>query len=190
MTVASKPRMVALPFTAEDDIIRKRIACWWWGRHDEEAAFAIGMADLVAHDPVAKHLYLFHCAGDMAGPEAVKNLAAWCAGMAAECGMAVNRRKRQKVASYEPRWGRQAGRDGACLAMWGNDIRDLLPGVNKRAARYGCSSDAYLVVRDYVQVEACDLIDGFARDVECAMTGKFDPDFRGRWEQATGRTWR
>ena len=72
--------------------------------------------------------------------------------------------------------------------MWGADIRDVLPGVNKRAEQYGCRSEAYMRVRDYVEAEAKDLIADFARDMEQASMERFDPHFRGRWEIATGRT--
>ena len=167
--------------------VHERVAAWFWGACDEEIVGYIGLCDMVAADPVAKHLYLFHCAEDMSGEQAVKDLEAWCAGMAAECAVAINSRKRLRIPSYKPEWGRQAGNDGAALAMWGDRIRDLLPGVNKRAERYGCRDEAYLRVREHVQIEADDLIGRFKRDMEQAECGRFDPDFRARWEAKTGR---
>lgn len=186
-TVASLAGLFERP---ERPTAHERIAAHYWGAADEDAVWWFGMASLVSPEPVARHLYLFQCAEDMSGDNACAELTAWCAGMAAECAMSVNSRRRPRIASYRPEWGRQAGKDGAALAMWGEGIRDVLPGVNKRADRFGCRDEAYLRVRDYVQAEAAELIFRFARDVEMAESERFDPDFRERWERATGREWK
>lgn len=175
--------------TSDPPLVDERVGAYWWGEWDEEIAFALAMCATVSEEPVAKHLYLFSCAGDMAGREAVQQVVWWCAGSAAECAMTVNSRRRLRIPSYKAEWGRQAGNDGAALAMWGESIRDVLPGVNKRAQKYGCRDEAYLRVRDYVQAEASELIFRFKRDMEMAVTGRFDPDFRSRWEICTGRKW-
>lgn len=166
--------------------VHERVAAFWWGQWDEDVPGWLNLCDIVSPDPVAKLLYQFSNAGDMAGDEAVQRVESWCYGMAAECAMAVNSRKRPRIASYRVEWGRQAAKDGAALAMWGGAIRDVLPGVNKRAERYGCRDEAYLRVRQYVELEARDLIDDFSRDMEQAYLERFDPWFRDRWERRMG----
>jgi hypothetical protein len=42
-------------------------------------------------------------------------------------------------------------------------------------------------VREYVEREAKHLIDGFKRDLEMVLVGRYDPSFRHRWEVRTGR---
>lgn len=171
----------------------ERVERHWWGEWDEEVAWALGMADLVSDEPVAKYLYEWHCAGDMAGVTSITMLQAWCATTAAEFARTkVGRNKQPQIRSFRLDWGRQAAHDGAALAMWDNpraSIRDDLPGINVRAAKYGCSDEAYMRVREHVRQEAQELIFRFRRDVEMALAGKFDPDFRCRWERATGKLW-
>lgn len=173
-----------------------RAGAWWWGQTDEEFAYAIGSADLVSPEPVAKHLYLFSRAGDMAGTEAISTLVEWCHGMAAEtaCTIGGPRRRPQVLVDRASRWWRQAGQDGAALAMWGDagwmgdSFRDAIPGINKRCAKYRCGAQAYTRVREYVEREAKNLIDGYKRDLESVLIGRYDPSFRARWEARTGRT--
>jgi hypothetical protein len=171
----------------EPPTVHERVAAFWWGQWDEDVPGWLNLCDIVASDPVAKYLYQFSNAGDMAGDEAVKQLESWCHGMAAECAMSINSRKLPRIPSYRPEWGRQAAKDGAALAMWGADIRDVLPGVNKRAERYGCRSEAYIRVRDYVEAVANELISDFSRDMEQAHFERFDPWFRERWERKMGK---
>jgi hypothetical protein len=173
----------------ESPCVDERVARHWWGEWDEEVSFALGMADLVSDEPAAKHLYEWRCAGDMSGELAVQRVSDWAKAEAARFASKRNSRKRPTIQSYRPDWGRQAGHDGVCLAMWGEGIRDMLPGVNKRSERFGCTNDAYQRVRDHVQHEAHELIFQFKRDLEMAVTGKFDPDFRCRWERKTGKQW-
>lgn len=171
-----------------------RAGAWWWGQTDEEFAYAVGSADLVAADPVAKHLYLFSRAGDMAGDTAISDVIAWCHGAAAEaaCTTGGLRRRPQVLIDPASRWWRQAGQDGAALAMWGeaswlgDAFRDAIPGINKRCAKYRCGAQAYSRVRDYVEREAKHLIDEFKRDLEMVLVGRYDPGFRARWEIRTG----
>lgn len=172
-----------------------RAGAWWWGHTDEEFAYAVGSADFLASDPVAKHLYLFSRAGDIAGDEAIADLTAWCHGTAAEsaCTAGSGPRKRPQVLiDRSSRWWRQAGQDGAALAMWGDAgymgdaFRDSIPGINKRCAKYRCGPQAYGRVREYVEREAKRLIDNFKRDVESVLTGNYDPSFRHRWESRSG----
>jgi hypothetical protein len=192
MTVATNPaqiiaKLAGLYERQDRPDAAQRTAAYWWGAQDDEVAFAIGVCDTVSNDPVAKHLYQFKCAEDMAGDEAVAAVVSWCNGKAAECAVARNTRNRLRIPSYRVEWGRQAGNDGAALAMWGAGIRDVLPGVNKRAAKYGCRDEAYLRVRNHVELEAMDLIEQFSRDMEMVLNERFDPDFRARWERKTGR---
>ena len=130
--------------------IEERVAAHWWGEWDEEIAWALGMADLVSDEPCAKHLYEWRCAGDMSGTVSIQRVSDWAKGEAAAFALRPNSRKRPTIQSYRPDWGRQAAHDGVCLAMWSEGIRDLMPGVNKRAAKYGCTNDAYQRVRDQI----------------------------------------
>jgi hypothetical protein len=172
-----------------------RAGAWWWGQTDEEFAYAVGSADLVSSDPIAKHLYLFSRAGDLAGDEAISALVAWCHGTAAEtaCTTGGPRGRPRVLIDRESRWWRQAGQDGAALAMWGDvgymgdAFREAIPGINKRCAKYRCGSQAYSRVRDYVEREAKHLIDEFKRDLEMVLVGRYDPGFRHRWEARTGK---
>lgn len=172
-----------------------RAGAWWWGQTDEEFAYAIGSADRVSADPVAKHLYLFSRAGDLAGESAVAAVTNWCHGTAAESACTTGsgpRRRPQVLIDRASRWWRQAGQDGAALAMWGeaswlgDEFRAAIPGINKRCEKYRCGSQAYGRVREYVEREAKHLIDEFKRDLEMVLVGRYDPSFRARWEISTG----
>jgi len=190
-TVKAILKELAATYTPDEaPSVDERVSLHFWGQWDEEIAFAFGMADLVSDEPCAKHLYEWSCAGDMVGPQAfVTAVQSWGANAAAQFAMGHNSRKRPNVPSFRLDWGRQAANDGCALAMWGEGIRDLLPGVNKRASKYGCRDEAYLRVRDHVEQEARELIFRFRRDMEMAVSGKFDPDFRARWERKTGKLW-
>ncbi|MUV13569.1 hypothetical protein [Noviluteimonas gilva] len=173
-----------------------RAGAWWWGQTDDEFAYAVGSADLVSSDPVAKHLYLFSRAGDLAGAQAIASVISWCHGTAAEAASTAGgpRGRPQVVLDRESRWWRQAGQDGAALAMWGeaswwgDAFREAIPGINKRCAKYRCGSQAYGRVREYVEREAKSLIDNFKHDLESVLVGRYDPGFRARWELRTGTT--
>jgi hypothetical protein len=71
--------------------------------------------------------------------------------------------------------------------MWGAEVRDLIPGVNKRSEQYGCRPADYLAVRSYVEIEADAALRSFKTDMEQALTGHFDTSFRARYFEATGR---
>ena len=58
--------------------VHEKFAAFWWGEWNEDVPGWLNLR-LVAPDPVAKYLYQFSHAGDMAGPEAVKALESWCA---------------------------------------------------------------------------------------------------------------
>lgn len=169
--------------------IHELVAVWIGGVWNEEIAGYFGLCNLVAADPVSQWLYQFHCAG----PEGLRRgvgldtLTSWCHGIAAEAASTAIRYRPERLANYRRRWARQAGCDGAALAMWGKDIRDVLPGANKRSEKYGCRPADYLEVRSYAEVEADQLLRSFKTDMEQAHSGHFDHSFRARYEQKTGR---
>lgn len=167
--------------------IHRRVGAFFWGARDEEVAFLMGLCRMAADEPIAQLLYYWHCGEDMCGgPPASSKVSAWACGVAAEFAMTRGRRGRKRLDSYRLDWGRQAAHDGVCLALFGDRVRDLMPGVNKRAERFKCRNEAYQRVRDHVQGEAKALVDDFRCDMERAADGKFSPDFRGRYEQNTG----
>jgi hypothetical protein len=169
--------------------IHELVSVWLAGVWNEEVPGYIGLCNLVASDPVAQYLYQFHCAG----PEGLvrglgmDTLVSWCHGIAAEAASTAARYRPERMANYRRRWARQAGCDGAAMAMWGRDIRDIMPGVNKRSDKYGCRPADYLEVRSYAEVEADKLLRSFKTDMEQAFTGRFDHSFRARYELKTGR---
>lgn len=169
--------------------IHELVSAWWWGVSSEDVPGLISLANMVAHDPADQWLYQFHCAGPdgLRRGRGLDRLEAWCWGMAAEAASTGARHRPERLASYKRRWARQAGIDGAAMAMWGADVRDVLPGVNKRAEQYGCRPADYLSVRSYVEVEADSGIRSFKTDMEQAFSGNFDSSFRARYLVATGR---
>lgn len=167
--------------------IHEMVSRWYWGEAGEDVAGLLALCNMVAPDPAAQWLYLFGEAGDLRRGRGLEAVESWCWGMAAEAACTAARHRPERMANYRRRWARQAGHDGAALAMWGRSIRDDLPGVQKRAERYGCRPADYLQVRSYVEVEADRLIRGFRTDMEQAVTGRFDSSFRARYFTTTGK---
>ena len=79
-----------------------------------------------------------------------EELAEWARGLA-DCFATVKplltKRRRLLVASYDPRWGQQAGLDGLTLALYG---ASAVTPVQARATAFGCDRDAYRRIRDLV----------------------------------------
>lgn len=169
--------------------IHEQVSAWWWGVPGDDYAWMLGVCSIIAPDPAAQWLYQFK----VAGPDGLRRgrgldtLQSWCWGMAAEAAHSSARYRSERIANYRRRWARQAGQDGAALAMWGREVRDCLPGVQRRADRYGCRPADYLAVRSYVEVEADKLLRGFGTDMEQLDAGRFDASFRARYLLATGR---
>lgn len=169
--------------------VQELVSAWWWGRHSEDIPGYLNLCSIVADDEAAQWLYQFQCAG----PDGLRRgrgldaVMSWCHGIAAEAASTAARGRPERMSNYRRRWARQAGQDGAALAMWDKEIRDELPGVNKRAEKYGCRPADYLAVRSYAEVEADALIRSFRTDMEQAYLGKFDASFRARYVIATGR---
>jgi hypothetical protein len=179
---------VGATFEAEaPPTIHELVSGWYWGETNEDVPGLLSLCNIVACDPAAQWLYLFGEARDLRRGRGLDTLESWCWGMAAEAASTAARYRPERMANYRRRWARQAGQDGAALAMWGKGIRDDLPGVQARSERYGCRPADYLQVRSYVEVEADRLIRGFRTDMEQAMTGRFDSSFRARYYTATGR---
>lgn len=190
MTAETKAAQTAAVFEGDKPpSIHELVSTWWWGVWSEDVPGLLLLCDIVAHDPAAQWLYQFHCAG----PEGLRRgrglaaLESWCYGIAAEAASTAARFRPERLANYQRRWARQAGCDGAALAMWGADVRDLIPGVNKRAEQYGCRPADYLAVRSYAEIEADANIRSFKTDMEQAHSGRFDSSFRARYSIATGR---
>lgn len=187
MNVETKAAQTAVWEAESRPTIHELVSGWYWGEFSEDVPFLLSLCNIVAPDPVAQWLYLFGEVGDLRRGRGLDALQSWCWGMAAEAASTGIRHRGERVANYRRRWARQAGQDGAALAMWGKGIRDDLPGVQKRADAYGCRPADYLAVRSYVEVEADALLRGFRTDIEQAMVGKFDGSFRARYYTATGR---
>lgn len=189
MNMETKPAQTGVFEAGSRPTVHELVSAWWWGVWSEDIPGLLGLCDIVAHDPVAQWLYQFGCAG----PDGLRRgrgldaLESWCHGAAAESASSASRYRPERMANYRRRWARQAGCDGAALAMWGKEVRDVLPGVNKRAERYGCRPADYLAVRSYVEIEADSLIRSFRTDMEQAHTGRFDSSFRSRYLSKTGR---
>lgn len=189
MTVAQAIREIAKPQSSDDiPTVHEVVACWATGEHCEEVPGWLQLCRLVAPDPAAEWLYLFGVVGPhgLWRGRMLQNLQDWCAGMAAEAAFTGRRFRRERVSGYQRRWGRQAGRDGAALAMWGQEVRDILPGIKKRAEQYGCKEETYRSIRDYVELEASNLISDFRADMVQAASGRFDGYFRARYEEKFG----
>jgi hypothetical protein len=190
MNVETKVAQAAAIFEADSrPSVHELVSTWLGGVWNEEIPGFLGLCDMVAPDPVSQWLYQFHCSGPdgLRRGVGLNTLTSWCHGIAAEAASTAARYRPERMANYRRRWARQAGCDGAALAIWGADIRDDLPGVNKRSEKYGCRPADYLEVRSYAEVEADKLLRSFKTDMEQAFTGRFDSSFRARYELATGR---
>lgn len=173
-------------YVDDDHPVHKRVAAFFWGAHDEDVAGYLGLCKIAAVEPMAETLYFWSCGGDMCGgSERSRQVSDWACGVAADFA-AQPVRGGKRIESYRPHWARMAAHDGVCLAMYGDQIRDLVPGVNKRAAQLKVRDMAYLTLRNHVQQTAERLIADFRADMERVSEGKFSPDFRLRYEASTG----
>jgi hypothetical protein len=165
--------------------IDQRIASYWGGKPDEDAAWWMGMARMVASEPVAGDLYLAHVSEDTAHFRRIKD---WAYRVAVEFvgSKGSGQRKRSMVESYRVDWGHQAARDGVAIALWGPDG---VPGIVARAESFKCGKQAYQRVRDAVQNRTTDLIGEFRFWLRCSKGEIHSHDFIDRWEAATGRRW-
>lgn len=79
-----------------------------------------------------------------------EKLTQWAEGvgeLAATLKPKLKKHSRTYVESYRPSWGRQASRDGLCMALYG---AGSVPGLEARATELGCRWQAYKRVRDFV----------------------------------------
>lgn len=190
MTAENKAAQTVEIFEAHSPpSIHELVSAWLAGMDSPEIAYIIGACNMVAPDPVAQWLYQYQCGGpdSLVRGRGLDTLTSWCHGTAAECAASSRRYRPERDLNYRRRWARQAGCDGAAMAMWGGEIRDDLPGVNKRAEQYGCRPADYLKVRNYVEVEADKLIRGFRTDIEQVFSEKPDRSLRTRFLDVTGR---
>lgn len=164
----------------------QRTGAYWWGAQDEEVPWWLGLCKLI-NSPIAQSLYIAHVAEDVRHARGLKD---WAYRVAVEYAgsRGSGQRRRSIVESYRTDWGHQAARDGLFMALW-PELRDDVPGRDKRCEQFGCGHQAYQRVRDEVMRQAGDLITGFAMDMEQCRTGRFSRDFTARWELATGREW-
>jgi hypothetical protein len=183
------PQAVAIYEADSRPSIHELVSVWQEGVFSEDIPGLLNLCSIVAEDPASQWLYQFHCAGPdgLRRGRGLDTLVSWCHGIAAEAASTAARYRPERMANYRRRWARQAGCDGAALAMWGREVRDVLPGVNKRSEQYGCRPADYLQVRSYAEVEADTLLRSFRTDMEQAATERFDASFRARYLLATGR---
>ena len=177
--------ILAAPWTQDDlhDLLARRVAAFWWGRRDDEVAWALALCNSV-NDPAAQYLYLMHATEDVRYARKVKE---WAYNAAIDFvgSKGSGQRKRSLVESYRADWGHQAARDGAAMAMWSCEV----PGLVKRAEQFKCGKQAYQRVRDEIHRQARDLIAGFRLDMTEVLAERVSMDFRQRWESVTGRAW-
>jgi hypothetical protein len=177
------------PYTTDDrfDTLAKRVAAFWWGVTDEEVAWAMVLANMVAPEPIANRLYLMHATEDLRYARSVKE---WAYRIAVEFvgQKGSGQRRRSLVESYRPDWGHQAARDGVSMALWPH-LSDGVPGIRGRALHFKCGQQAYQRVRDEVMRQAGDLIAGYRLDLAECLDERFSRDFTNRWELATGKPW-
>lgn len=164
----------------------ERAAAYWWGAQDEDVGWWLALCKMV-NGALAQSLYIAHIAEDVRHARGLKD---WAYRTAVEYagGRGSGQRRRGLVEAYRADWGRQAARDGLAAALWPH-LREDIPGIGKRCEAFGCGKQAYQRVRDEVMRSACDLIAGFAMDMEQCRTNRFSRDFIGRWEIAAGRQW-
>lgn len=165
--------------------IDTRIASFVGGTFDEDVAWWLGMANMVASDPVGQALYLAHVADETTRFRQIKD---WAYRVAVEFvgSKGGKQRKRSLVESYRVDWGHSAARDGAAIAMWG---AEGVPGLVVRAEQFKCGKQAYGRVRDAVQNRATDLIGDYRLSLKWARGDLYSSDHVERWEAITGRTW-
>lgn len=165
----------------------QRIAAYWWGQPDEEAAWALSMAKLIAAEPVAQSIYLARVANDSRGNRAIKE---WAYNAAVEFAGSRGsaQRKRSMVESYRTDWGHQAARDGVARALF-PEMVDEMPGRDARCKQFKCGHQAYQRVRDEIMRQALDLFVDFRSDIDALLTNKWSRAMICRWERATGANW-
>jgi hypothetical protein len=165
---------------------KQRTAGYWWGKQDEDVGWWLSLCRMVNPDP-AQALYVAHVAEDW---RVARGLKEWAYTVAVEYAgsRGSGQRRRSLVEAYRTDWGHQAARDGLAMALW-PELRDDIPGRDKRCEQFGCGKQGYQRVRDEVNRQAGDLITGFAMDMEQCRTNRFSRDFRERWESAAGVPW-
>lgn len=179
------------PYTQDDrfDTLAKRVAGFWAGNRDRdlELVWALGLARLVAPEPVAEMLYLTHVTEDLCYMREIKEWG-YMAAVDFAGSKGSGQRRRSLVESYRPDWGHQAARDGMAMALWPEQTADV-PGVRTRSLAFHCGQQAYERVRSEVMRRTGDLIAGFRLDLAEALDERCSADLRNRWEIATGKAW-
>lgn len=135
--------------------VRERYTEWASGARDEGMAFIVAGASNGSSDPVAYslfdlHLMEFHANGFAGKARTVKD---W--GYAEAARYVTSRRHQGRVRGYRLDWGRQAARDGLCLALWGH-VRGC--GLAARVEQFGCGERGYQRVRDHIHATASKLL--------------------------------
>jgi hypothetical protein len=169
--------------------VDQRVAAYWWGAYDPDVAWWLSMCSKIAPESVSPSLYVAHVAEDLSHKRDVKD---WGYIEAARCASKPPQgavRQRASVEGYSPAWGHQAARDGISIALWGHLV-EYIPGINHRARRYGCGSQAYQRIRDGVYARTSELLTLFRQDMDQCCNGNFNRNFADRWEMKTGRPFR
>lgn len=164
----------------------QRAAAFWWGAHDEDVAWWLGLCKMV-NSAEAQSLYVASVAEDV---QHARQLKQWAYRVAVEYAgsRGSGQRRRSIVEAYRLDWGHQAARDGLALALWPH-LAGEVPGIGKRCEQFGCGKQAYQRIRDEVMRQAGDLITGFDMDMEQCRRNRFSRDFIARWEAVAGREW-
>jgi hypothetical protein len=138
--------------------VRERYTGWASGAPDEGMAFIVAGASNGSSDPVAYPLFDLHVMEfDACGyPTKVRTVKEW--GYAEAARYVTSRRHQGRVRGYRLDWGRQAARDGLCLALWGH-LRGC--GLAARAEQFGIGERGYQRVRDHVEQAAKQLLTEF-----------------------------
>lgn len=166
------------------DAIAKRVAAWWWGSGDDDIAGHLATAKLIAHDRINESIYLARVADDSSKFRALKNWS-YCAAAEFAGAKGSGQRRRSLVEGYDPKWGRQAARDGMARALW-PWMDSEMPGRNKRCDQLSVGHQSYMRVRDEVQGRTLDGFIAFMFDLSCLVQGIWTRDMIARWEAATG----
>lgn len=158
--VGDKPEV----FTHEPPGVAERYSAWAAGRTDEDFGFMVGSVGWNCSDRIASSLYDLHIMGEHALDRVrqFRQVKDW--GYTLAASFATSARLR-----YALPWGRQAARDGLCLALWPDEGRTELglATCEQRGKTFGVGVNKYARVRAHVRAEAKALIaefEGFLQD--------------------------
>ena len=156
-------------YKREHPTTKELYTIWSAGRSDGGALFGllVGNAKLMCGDRIAADLYEMHAMAEDTYDRAR------CWGRAKEWAytLAASYARSARL-RYALDWGRQAAKDGVCLALWPEDrVEIAMPTCEARAEQFGVGVKKYARVRAHVKAEAKALVaefEGFLGDVIAA----------------------